>query len=165
MKMTIHLFALVFSVAIGVQLAQAGSEVSHDNGQAIEHGPMASGMFNAMDMNGDGVVSKSEFEDFQSRQFDALDANKDGRLTLDEMNAGQKMATDNSATSHLDKVFNAADTNHDGGLDRKEAEAMPMLSMYFDEVDTNKDGKVTRQEYFEAMPLLHRAKQDKANAL
>ena len=30
--------------------------------------------------------------------------------------------------------------------------------MYFDEVDANKDGKVTRQEYFDAMPLLHRGK-------
>ena len=51
-----------------------------------------------------------------------------------------------------------ADTNHDGGLDREEAKNMPMLSMYFDEVDANKDGKVTRQEYFDAMPLLHGAK-------
>lgn len=163
--MTIRLFAVVSSFAFCVQLAQAGSEVGHDNGQGMMHGTMGSGMFSEMDSNGDGVVSKGEYVDFYSRQFDAMDANKDGKLTLDEMNAGHKMATDNSATSHLDILFNAADTNHDGYLDRKEAEAMPMLSMYFDEVDANKDGKVTRQEYFDAMPLLHRAKQDKANAL
>jgi hypothetical protein len=35
---------------------------------------------------------------------------------------------------------------------------MPMLTMYFDEVDANKDGTVTRQEYFDAMPLMHRGK-------
>jgi hypothetical protein len=64
----------------------------------------------------------------------------------------------NDGTTHLDERFRAADKNHDGGLDREEAKQMPMLSQYFDEVDTNKDGKVTRQEYFDAMPLLHGVK-------
>lgn len=64
----------------------------------------------------------------------------------------------NDGTTHLDQRFYAADANHDGGLDREEAKNMPMLTKYFDEVDTNKDGKVTRQEYFDAMPLLHGVK-------
>ena len=64
----------------------------------------------------------------------------------------------NDGTTHLDQRFYAADADHDGGLDRDEARNMPMLSKYFDEVDANKDGKVTRQEYFDAMPLLHGVK-------
>jgi Ni/Co efflux regulator RcnB len=72
---------------------------------------------------------------------------------------GQGMeAGHNDGTTHLDRRFQAADANHDGGLDREEAKNMPMLSRYFDEVDANKDGKVTRQEYFDAMPLLHGVK-------
>jgi hypothetical protein len=67
-------------------------------------------------------------------------------------------------TTHLDQRFQAADANHDGGLDREEAINMPMLSKYFDEVDANKDGKVTRQEYFDAMPLLHGVKKIDTNA-
>jgi len=66
---------------------------------------------------------------------------------------------DHSAgTAHLDQLFYAADVNHDDGLDRREAQHMPMLTQYFTEVDSNKNGKVTRQEYFEAMPLLHGVK-------
>jgi Ca2+-binding EF-hand superfamily protein len=164
-KKTIRLFAFVPSLLLGVHLAQAGSEIYQGGGHGMTGVSMMNGSFGAMDANGDGIVEKSEFNDYYSRQFDALDTNKDGKLTLDEVNAGRNVPADNSATAHLDKRFYAADINHDGGLDRKEAEAMPMLSTYFDEVDANKDGKVTRQEYFDEMPLLHRAKQDKANAL
>jgi hypothetical protein len=83
----------------------------------------------------------------------ALSAN----LALAEGGQGME-AGHNDATTHLDRRFQAADANHDGGLDRQEAVNMPMLSKYFDEVDANKDGKVTRQEYFNAMPLLHGVK-------
>ena len=93
-----------------------------------------------------------------------MDANGDGKISHDEMDAGHKKRPNNAAT-HLDKRFQAADANNDGGLDREEAKEMPMLTMYFDEVDSNKNGKVTRQEYFDAMPLLHRAKENKANSL
>ena len=86
-----------------------------------------------------------------------MDANGDGKISHAEMEAGHNKPAQ-SGTTHLDKRFNNADANHDGGLDRTEAELMPMLSMYFNEVDANKDGKVTRQEYFDAMPLLHSGK-------
>ena len=67
----------------------------------------------------------------------------------------------NDGTIHLDKRFNAADANHDGGLNREEAKNMPMLLQYYKEVDSNKDNKVTRKEYFDAMPLLHSGKPGK----
>jgi len=60
-----------------------------------------------------------------------------------------------SGMIHMVERFKTADANQDGGLDREEAKAMPLLSLYFDEVDANHDGKVTLQEYFDAMPLLH----------
>jgi len=115
--------------------------------------------FDSMDANSDGGISKSEFNEHSSKRFEELDANSDGKITSEELqgNHGKKMGR--RGTTHLDKRFYSADANHDGGLDRKEANAMPMLTTYFDQVDSDKDGKVTRQEYFDAMPLLHRAKQ------
>lgn len=128
-------------------------------GQEDMHGPLEERMFKEADANGDGAISRAEFNKFQARQFKKMDTNGDGRITHNEMEAGHKnMRGGGNGTTHLDERFNAADANHDGGLDRSEAQMMPMLTVYFDEVDANKDGKVTRQEYFDAMPLLHRGK-------
>ena len=121
-------------------------------------------MFQEVDTNGDAAISKAEFNAYQTRQFKRMDANNDGKISHAEMDAGHNKQGSNGTTSHLDKRFMAADADHDGSLSRAEAREMPMLSMYFDEVDSNKDDKVTRQEYFDAMPLLHRAK-DKSNSL
>jgi len=161
MNKTQMYLVIVSCFAFGVSLAQAEPEACHDSMQGQIGGTFEEVMFKNMDANGDGTVSRAEFNAFNARRFKELDVNKDGKLTLNEMNGGQKKSAGdmrNNGTTHLDERFNAADANHDGGLDRQEAKQMPMLSMYFDEVDANHDGKVTRQEYFDAMPLLHRGK-------
>jgi len=121
--------------------------------------------FDSVDTNNDGGISKSEFNEYyakhNSMHFKELDANSDGKITSEELqgNHGEKMKMGSRGTTHLDKRFYSADVDHDGGLDKVEAKSMPMLTTYFSQVDSDKDGKVTRQEYFDAMPLLHRAKQ------
>ena len=161
MKTTHKLFTIVSGLMLGTSLAFADSDhcddMLHTTGLRA---PEMDGMtFQKLDTNHDGVISKDEFNAFNEGHFQSLDANHDGKLTPNEVMGGYtgSMASE-SATSHLDRRFNAADANHDGGLDRNEAQYMPMLTKYFDQVDTNKDGKVTRQEYFDAMPLLHGAK-------
>lgn len=160
MKKTISYLAVVSSLVMSVNLAHAEGEACDENMPGQHHGQMDGTMFNKLDANHDGVVSKAEFNHFNARHFKALDTNKDGKLTPQELQGGGKSAGTGhgDGTTHLDQRFNAADANHDGGLDREEAREMPMLSQYFDEVDANKDAKVTRQEYFDAMPLLHGAK-------
>jgi len=156
MKKIICDLVLLSCLTIMSAQAQAEAEACHDPRQGLTEL-----MFKSMDSNADGVVSIAEFNAYYAKRFKELDTNNDGKITLDEMNNGHpKSMTDtrNNGTTHLDERFNAADANHDGGLDREEAKQMPMLSMYFDEVDANHDGKVTRQEYFDAMPLLHRGK-------
>ncbi len=120
-------------------------------------------MFNSVDTNSDGAISKTEFDAYYAKHnaqhFSKMDANQDGKLTPDEMHAGHEMPTAaTTGTTHLDKRFSAADADHDGGLNREEAQNMPMLTQYFKQVDADNDGKVTRQEYFNAMPLLHSGK-------
>ncbi|MGC2166875.1 MAG: EF-hand domain-containing protein [Gallionella sp.] len=125
--------------------------------------PTAESMFKSIDTNGDGKISKAEFNTHYAKH-DGMRAKHAGAGMVDkqasEETTGGKVPDvgTSPATAHLDKRFLAADANHDGGLDKTEADGMPMLSTYFDEVDSNHDGKVTRQEYFDAMPLLHRGK-------
>ncbi len=164
MKKTIAYLAAASCFALSTNLAHAEAEACDENMHGQRHGQMDGMMFKKLDTNGDGVISKAEFNAFNARHFKKLDTNKDGKLTPDELQGGQNQTGQSpemghgDGTTHLDQRFNAADANHDGGLDREEAKNMPMLTMYFDEVDANKDGKVTRQEYFDAMPLLHGAK-------
>ena len=152
-KITAYLAAAV-CFALGTNPARAEIEASEQH-----HGDMDGMMFQKLDTNRDGVISKAEFNAFNARHFKKLDTNNDGKLTPEELQGGHKQEMGHGdGTTHLDQRFQAADVNKDGGLDREEASNMPMLSQYFDEVDANKDGKVTRQEYLDAMPLLHGAK-------
>ena len=154
--------ATTASLALAVSIAHAGPDQHgsmHEQpmrGQPM-HGQIEQRMFQEADSNSDGAISKKEFNAYQSKHFNKMDANRDGKITHAEMEAGHNKGRTSGAT-HLDQRFLDADANHDGGLDRTEAEKMPMLTMYFKEIDTNKNGKVTRKEYFDAMPLLHRAK-------
>lgn len=163
MKKSISFLAVISCFALSATAAFADGEKCdspmHKQSSASRQGTM----FSNADTNGDGSISKAEFDDYHAKRsaehFNAMDANKDDKLTPDEMQSVQKnMKKRNDGTAHLDRRFNAADANHDGGLDKEEANAMPMLKSNFGKVDTNKDGKVTRQEYLDAMPLLHRAK-------
>jgi len=115
-----------------------------------------------MDKNGDGVISKKEFDAFHNEQFKRLDANHDGKITQDEMDA----AHDKMGAMHekmreqgkdpFDTRFDEVDINHDGALSKDEAEiGMPMLFKHFDEIDANKDGKITKQEVIDNMKSMH----------
>ena len=149
--------AIVSSLVFSVSVAQAGPDQHGAMHNQPMHGQIEQRMFKEADSNSDGAISKKEFDAYQSKHFNKMDANRDGKITHAEMESGHNKGQASGAT-HLDQRFLDADANHDGGLDTTEAEKMPMLTMYFKEIDTNKNGKVTRTEYFDAMPLLHRAK-------
>jgi len=166
--------AIASILVLGATLAYADGEHcdspmhARNSGVAYDlvpmHGQIDEMTFRKIDTNGDGFISKKEFNAYNAKHFRELDSNHDGMLTLDEMqgNRAHNMVPggigEGDATAHLRRRFSAADANHDGFLDRGEAQNMPMLSKYFDQVDANHDGKVTQQEYFDAMPLLHGAK-------
>lgn len=163
MKKSIIFLAVISCFVLNATSAHADGKKCdspmHKQSNASRHGTL----FKNADTNGDGSISKAEFDAYYAKHnaehFKEMDANKDGKLTPDEMQSGHrhKMKRDDG-TAHLDKLFDTADANLDGGLNKEEANAMPMLKNYFDKVDANKDGKVTRQEYLDAMPLLHRSK-------
>jgi len=164
MKNTIKYIAAVSGFILSAGLAHADGEKCDSpmhNQSGMSHQAFD---FKNVDANKDGAISKAEFNSYYSKynakHFKEMDTNKDGKITSEEMQGSHKHTAEHSdGTTHLDQRFKAADVNHDGGLDKQEANNMPMLNAYFSQVDANHDGKVTRQEYFDAMPLLHKGKQ------
>ena len=120
------------------------------------------GMFmQEMDKNGDGAISKKEFDAFHNEHFKAMDANHDGKITQDEMD-GARQKFKEKAKGRFDERFDETDINHDGSLSKDEAEiGMPMLFQHFDEIDSNKDGKISKEEVAENMKKMHEQMQER----
>jgi Ca2+-binding EF-hand superfamily protein len=138
-------------------LAASASQVLADDGM-MRHGGSAGRMFDMMDANHDGVVTKKEFDNFHDKWFKEMDANHDGKITREEMDAAhQKMAEQmrGQMREQFKKHFAEADANHDGALDKEEAKKMPFVAEHFDEIDANHDGKVTMDELEAAMKKMH----------
>jgi hypothetical protein len=115
--------------------------------QAADAPPPGKGGY-PMDANDDGFVSREEAKDYPmlSAQFDAADANKDGQLDTAEMDAHRNvMRAEGRAKAH--ERWKAADTDGDGAISRKEAEAsMPNVAERFKRFDVDGDGKIEQDE-------------------
>ncbi|HLP98456.1 MAG TPA: hypothetical protein VK149_08425 [Sideroxyarcus sp.] len=123
--------------------ASACEGMHHGSGDAC---PTGGKFIKEMDKNGDGTISKKEFDAFHGERFKELDANKDGKISADEMEAPHKMMME-KGRDIFEKRYDESDINHDGALSKDEAEiGMPMLFSRFDEADANKDGKVSKDE-------------------
>ncbi len=138
-------------LAASVPLAMADDGMMH-------RGDYADRMFDLMDTNHDGVVTKKEFDAFHDKWFKEMDANHDGKVTREEMEAArQKMAGQmrDQMRAQFKKRFDEADANHDGALSKEEAQKMPYVAQHFEELDANHDGKVTYEEIESAMKRMH----------
>jgi Ca2+-binding EF-hand superfamily protein len=105
-------------------------------------------MFDRMDQDGDGLISKTEFQ-----------------------TAAEKRSQKTGQTMDVDQVFAAIDTNQDGSIDKSENDAAleqmhqhhhhhaqgaggdmsKLLDQIFAAMDTNQDGVVDKTEYEAAM--------------
>jgi Ca2+-binding EF-hand superfamily protein len=126
------------------------------------HGEYGDYIFKEMDKNGDGAISKKEFDAFHNAQFKKFDLNHDGKITQEEMDSVHEKMTGKCETGPggheetFDERFDESDINHDGALSKDEAEiGMPMLFAHFDEIDANHDGKITKEEVAAGMKKMH----------
>ena len=128
----------------------------------VKHGgEFGAACFQELDKNGDGVISKKEFDAFHNAQFRAMDANKDGKITHEEMDGVQRKEMEPCEVS-FDQRFDESDVNHDGALSKDEAEiGMPALFAHFGEFDTNKDGKISKGELAASMKKMHENMHDR----
>lgn len=138
--------------------------------QAAVRATIAGHLFERMDENKDGQVTRQEAQGAAKRLFERLDGNKDGELTRAESEAGAKAMRE----QELNARFKQLDANGDGQLTAAEAQlpqpvferldgnkdkALTLAEMQagldkraehrdpqFEQSDTNHDGKVTRDE-------------------
>jgi Ca2+-binding EF-hand superfamily protein len=97
-------------------------------------------MIEMYDSDGDGKVTKQEFDAGHSLKFDVYDVNNDGKVTREEfqMNFGGRNA------QRAQQAFDRLDTNHDGVIGKDEFE--DLTEIRFERVDVDKNGVITREE-------------------
>ena len=152
MNKTIRFIAAIYCFTFGASLAYA-EPMGHDGSKHDER-MSRDRHFKEMDTNGDGMISKAEFDIAHTKHFQEMDTDGDGKLSGDEMRAGHASKMEQGKGMR----FKDADANHDGALTREEAKKMPMLSKRFDETDANHDGKVTSEEMDAAMKKMRSGK-------
>ena len=105
----------------------------------------------AMDVNGDGKLSKAEFKGNEA-MFDQLDLNKDGSITGDEQS---------QAAQALKTRLQAMDSDGDGKITKDEYKGS---AESFDRLDINKDGVISKDDSPAQNPKTATGKTAKAKA-
>ncbi len=117
-------------------------------------------LFEQMDADKDGKISKAEFEAFRNGQFKAADKNGDGVIGKDEFAAHAETLR----AEAIDRLFARYDRNNDGKIT---ADELPLRrgardgAMRFESIEGSRKGHVTLEEYAKAAAarLEARAKQ------
>lgn len=115
----------------GVALAQT---------TAAKKDPRIDLIFNELDANKDGKVTKEEREAFRRDQFRTADSNKNGALDSAEMASHMRARS----KQRIEKRFAAFDANKDGRLTLDEFPGRAKRRMW--RADANTDGAVTKAE-------------------
>jgi len=111
----------------------------------------ADSRFEALDVNGDGVLSKYEYD--SDALFAAVDDDHNNRISAAELQ-GLLGAQEDGALSAADRIA-VADSNSDGEL--TDEELRRGLQFRFNWLDKNKDGSVDLPELKSGfgVPMLH----------
>lgn len=107
--------------------------------------------FQRLDKDGNGVVSREEAKAHPrlEKAFDGMDLSKDGQVTDTEYREYAKARRDQHSEktkTGMKALWEKADTNSDGMLDREEAKSSPHVIKHFDSMDADKNDRVSAQE-------------------
>ncbi|WP_342237336.1 hypothetical protein [Inquilinus sp. OTU3971] len=136
------------SIIRGVAIVLAATVLGGDAGRAQEPGRFADRMFDRIDADRDGVLTRSEVQAARSRMFDRIDTDRDGALIAAEAEAARNQArarTDGRSTRFAGmqgERLAALDRNRDGRVSRDEFVAG---TGWFDRLDTTGRGVTKAQ--------------------
>jgi len=104
-------------------------------------------LFDRMDQDGDGLVTRGEAEEARGRWFERLDADGDGYLTIEEMTVGKRRdgGEGEAKTDRRERHF--ARLDEDGDARVSQAEFAAKSGHWIDRVDGDGDGAVSREEW------------------
>ncbi len=127
--------AMAAVLALGALVADAALAQGPGGGGQTPGGGMK--MFARCDTDGNGQISRAEFDACSKMRFEQVDANKDGKATLEEFQA-QSMA---KRQQRQQMMFQQMDTSGDGAVTPDEFDSMH--DTRFEQIDADGDGAIT----------------------
>jgi hypothetical protein len=124
-------FAIVAAVPLAFAQGGAGGGAGKGGGPAQ--------MFLFFDEDGDGRISRSEFEAAGAQRFAEADTNKDGSLTMEEFRASRT-----AQGARVQQMFVYLDADGNGVIDAEEFEIH--AGTRFETLDKNGDGYLSQEE-------------------
>lgn len=106
--------------------------------------PAGQPLFDRADADGDGVVTRAEWQALRAARFARIDTDGNGVLSQAEASA----AAERRAASRAGTLFARTDADGDGAITRAEFEAAgkPWMDRLFSRADANGDGAISRAE-------------------
>jgi Ca2+-binding EF-hand superfamily protein len=99
-------------------------------------------VFDGADADHDGVVTRAEFLAARAARFDKMDRNHDGVVSRDDL--PRRLRRRAKAAGRFDALIAELDRNGDGQVTRAELAAAP--PRLFDAADADHDGRVDKAE-------------------
>jgi len=140
-------------LTLSAALLLGGAQIALADAPRGAHGPMQGAqleqMFERLDADGDGAISRAEIDAAPAARFAEADANGDGKVTVDEIAAMMRAQADARAA----RMLSLRDADGDGALSADEMgpRRADRADRMFSRLDADGDGAITRAEAQAAM--------------